>query len=180
MPVMYVKELAALVGITDRRLRQINETLPEDKKLIVRQGGEKKADLATFVQRWAEYKVGNARRVQEYTLEEAKTEHELLKIEKTRIDLKRMSSEVVPVADVVSLAQEIVAGVKNNLLHIAPTIAPLIAKMDDVEDVEDVVDTAVREALEDLSRLQNYHPPVVDAGAFEDEEDEDDREWENE
>lgn len=180
MPVMYVKELAALVGLTDRRIRQINSELPEDKKLIVRPDGESKADLATFVRMWAEYNVSLARGGQDYTLEEAKTEHELLKIKKTEIELRRMSMEVVPVADVVSLAQEIVSGVKNNLLHIAPTIAPIIAKMDDVEDVEEVIDGAIRESLEDLSRLQNYNPPVEDVGASEDEEDEDDREWENE
>lgn len=180
MPVMYVKELAALVGLTDRRIRQINSELPDDKKLIVRPDGEKKADLATFVRRWTDYSVSLARDGQEYTLEEAKTEHELLKIKKTQIELRRMSGEVVPVADVTSLAQEIVSAVKNNLLHIAPTVAPVIAKMDDTEDVEGVVDTAIREALEDLSRLENYKPSLADAGAFEDEEDEDDREWENE
>lgn len=180
MPVMYVKELAALAGITDRRLRQINSELPPDKKLIVRKEGEKKADVAMFVRRWADYKVSIARNGQEYTLDEAKTEHELLKIQKTQIELRRMNREVVPVADVVSLCQEIVSAVKNNLLHIAATIAPVIAKMDDTEDVEDVVDTAIREALEDLSRLQNYQPPVEDLGAQESDEDEDDREWENE
>ncbi len=180
MPVMYVKELAALVGLTDRRLHQINEALPEDKKLIVRQEGEKKADLAMFVQRWTEYKVSIAKKSGEVTLEEAKTEHELLKIEKTRLELRRMNAEVVPVADVVSLAQEIVSGVKNNLLHVAPNVAPTVAKMDDAQDVEDTIDAAVREALEDLSRLRNYEPTVVDAGALDDEEDEEDREWENE
>lgn len=176
---MFVKELAALVGLTDRRLRQINEALDEDKKLIVRTEGEKKADLAMFVRRWADYKVSTVKRAGEITLEEAKTEHELLKIQKTQIEVKRLQAEVVPVADVVTLAQEIVAGTKNNLLHIPATLAPVLSRIDDVEEIEEVMATAIRESLEDLSRLRNYEPPVEDAGKAEDEEEEDDREWEN-
>lgn len=180
MTVMFVKELAALVGLTDRRLRQINEALPDDKKLIVRKDGESKADLATFVRRWTDYKVSIAKRTGEVTLEEAKTEHELLKIQKTQIEVRRMQGEVVPVADVISLAQEIVSGTKNNLLHIPQTLSPILAKMDDAEDIEGVMGDAIRESLEELSRLTNYKPDIVDAGQEENEEDEDDREWENE
>ena len=180
MPVMYVKELAALVGLTDRRLRQINEALDPDKKLIVREEGEKKADLAMFVRRWADYKVSTVKRASEITLEEAKTEHELLKIQKTQIEVKRLTGEVVPVADVVALAQEIVAGTKNNLLHIPPTLAPVLAKVDDVEEAEEIMATAIRESLEDLARLEHYEPPVVDIGQTEDEEEEEERRWENE
>ena len=179
MPVMFVKELAALVGITDRRLRQINEALPPEKKLIVREEGEKKADLALFVRRWTDYKVSIAKRSGEISLEEAKTEHELLKIQKTDIELKRMQAEVVPVIDVVTLAQEIVAGTKNNLLHIPSTLSPILAKVDDAEEIEEIMSDAIREALEDLSRLKNYQPPVADIGQQDNEDDEDDREWEN-
>ena len=179
MPVMFVKELAALVGLTDRRLRQINEALDDDKKLIVRKEGEKRADLAMFVRRWADYKVSTVKKTGEITLEEAKTEHELLKIQKTQIEVKRLQAEVVPVADVVALAQEIVAGTKNNLLHIPATLAPVLARIDDVEEIEEVMATAIRESLEDLSRLKNYEPPIVDAGSTDSEDDEDDREWEN-
>lgn len=179
MPVMFVKELAALVGVTDRRLRQINEGLPPEKKLIVREEGEKKADLAMFVRRWTDYKVSTIKKVSDITLEEAKTEHELLKIQKTEIEVKRMQGEVVPVADVVTLAQEIVAGTKNNLLHIPATLSPVLAKVDDPEEIEEIISDAIRESLEDLSRLENYEPPVPDVGQKDDEEEEDDREWEN-
>ena len=71
MPSMYIKELALLVKLSPRRLYQINEELEPDKKLFVREDGTK-ADLATFVQRWVEYRESLVRGSAEMTLEEAK------------------------------------------------------------------------------------------------------------
>lgn len=180
MASMYIKELAQLVGLTPRRLYQINEELDEDKKLFVRDSADKKADLATFVRRWVAYRESLVRGAGEMTLEEAKTRHEIIKTEKTRYEVKRLLGEYVPAGDVIALGQEIVGGVKNNLLHIPSTLAPVLCTMDDAEEIESVLTQAIREALEDMSRLENWKPPEVDPGRMEDEEDEEDREWENE
>lgn len=94
MPSMYIKELALLVKLSPRRLYQINEELEPDKKLFVREDGTK-ADLATFVQRWVEYRESLVRGSAEMTLEEAKTRHELIKTEKTRFEVKRLQGEMV-------------------------------------------------------------------------------------
>ena len=166
MPSMYIKELALLVKLSPRRLYQINEELEPDKKLFVREDGTK-ADLATFVQRWVEYRESLVRGSAEMTLEEAKTRHEL-------------QGEMVFASDVIALGQEIVGGVKNNLLHIPTTLAPVLCNMDDAEEIESVLTQAIREALEDMSRLETWQPPDVDPGTLEDEEDEEDRKWENE
>lgn len=179
MPTMYIKELAQLVRLSPRRLYQINEELDEDKKLFVRSEGNK-ADLATFVQRWTEYRESLARGANEVTLEEAKTRHELIKTEKTRFEVKRLQGEMVFASDVIALGQEIAGGVKNNLLHIPPTLAPVLSKTDDAEEVEAIMTQAIREALEDMSRLENWKPPEVDPAALDNEEDEEDRQWENE
>ena len=116
----------------------------------------------------------------EMTLEEAKTRHELIKTEKTRFEVKRLQGEMVFASDVIALGQEIVGGVKNNLLHIPTTLAPVLCNMDDAEEIESVLTQAIREALEDMSRLETWQPPDVDPGTLEDEEDEEDRKWENE
>lgn len=179
MPSMYIKELALLVKLSPRRLYQINEELEPDKKLFVREEGNK-ADLATFVQRWTAYRESLVRGSGEMTLEEAKTQHELIKTEKTRFEVKRLQGEMVYASDVIALGQEIVGGVKNNLLHIPPTLAPVLCSMDDAEEIEAAMTQAIREALEDMSRLENWKPPDVDPGELENEEDEEDRQWENE
>lgn len=179
MPSMYIKELALLVKLSPRRLYQINEELDPDKKLFVREDGSK-ADLATFVQRWVEYRESLVRGSNEMTLEEAKTRHELIKTEKTRFEVKRLQGEMVFASDVIALGQEIVGGAKNNLLHIPATLAPVLCNMDDAEEIEAVLTQAIREALEDMSRLENWQPPEVDPGELEDDEDEADRQWENE
>lgn len=179
MASMYIKELAQLVGLSPRRLYQINEELAEEKKLFVREDGSK-ADLATFIRRWVDYRESLVRGSGEMTLEEAKTRHELIKTEKTRFEVKRLQGEMVLASDVIALGQEIAGGVKNNLLHIPPTLAPVLSRMDDAEEIEAAMTRAIREALEDMSRLENWQPPEVDPGRMEDEEDEEDRQWENE
>ena len=94
--------------------------------------------------------------------------------------MKRLQGEMVFSSDVIALGQEIVGGVKNNLLHIPTTLAPVLCNMDDAEEIESVLTQAIREALEDMSRLETWQPPDVDPGTLEDEEDEEDRKWENE
>ena len=179
MPSMYIKELALLVKLSPRRLYQINEELEPDKKLFVREEGNK-ADLATFVQRWTAYRESLVRGSGEMTLEEAKTQHELIKTEKTRFEVKRLQGEMVYASDVIALGQEIVGGVKNNLLHIPATLAPALCAMDDAEEIEAAMTQAIREALEEMSRLENWTPKELDAETILQEEDEEEAQAEKE
>lgn len=177
MPVMYVKELAELVGLTDRRIRMINKELPEDQKFIVRKD-HGKADLATFVQRWAAYKERLARGSTEISWEQAKTQHELYKIEKTKMAVEQLRGELVPAALVLRAYQEVIAGVKNNLLNIPIAIAQEIADAGTADEAEEIMTNAIREALGELSRMKELRIEAKDAGPLEDPEEEEDREWE--
>lgn len=179
MPSMYIKELATLVELTPRRLYQINEELEEDKKLFVREDGNK-ADLGTFVRRWVEYQKSLVRRSGEITLEEAKTQHEIIKTEKTKYEVKRLQGEMVLASEVIELGQEIAVGVKNNLLHIPATLAPALCAMDDAEEIEAAMTQAIREALEEMSRLENWSPKELDAETILQEEDEEEAQAEKE
>ena len=179
MPSMYIKELATLVELTPRRLYQINEELEEDRKLFVREDGNK-ADLGTFVRRWVEYQKSLVRRSGEITLEEAKTQHEIIKTEKTKYEVKRLQGEMVLASEVIELGQEIAVGVKNNLLHIPATLAPALCAMDDAEEIEAAMTQAIREALEEMSRLENWTPKELDAETILQEEDEEEAQAEKE
>lgn len=179
MPSMYIKELATLVELTPRRLYQINEELEEDRKLFVREDGNK-ADLGTFVRRWVEYQKSLVRRSGEITLEEAKTQHEIIKTEKTKYEVKRLQGEMVLASEVIELGQEIAVGVKNNLLHIPATLAPALCAMDDAEEIEAAMTQAIREALEEMSRLENWTPKELDAEEILHEEDEEEAQAEKE
>ena len=176
---MYIKELATLVELTPRRLYQINEELEEDKKLFVREDGNK-ADLGTFVRRWVEYQKSLVRRSGEITLEEAKTQHEIIKTEKTKYEVKRLQGEMVLASEVIELGQEIAVGVKNNLLRISATLAPVLCAMDDAEEIEAAMTQAIREALEEMSRLENWTPKELDAEEILHEEDEEEAQAEKE
>ena len=179
MPSMYIKELATLVELTPRRLYQINEELEEDRKLFVREDGNK-ADLGTFVRRWVEYQKSLVRRSGEITLEEAKTQHEIIKTEKTKYEVKRLQGEMVLASEVIELGQELAGGVKNTLLHIPATLAPALCAMDDAEEIEAAMTQAIREALEEMSRLENWTPKELDAETILQEEDEEEAQAEKE
>ena len=155
--------------IADRGL--INESLGTEVERALSTLTDRERDIIKYF-----FGIGCA----EMTLEEAKTRHELIKTEKTRFEVKRLQGEMVFASDVIALGQEIVGGVKNNLLHIPTTLAPVLCNMDDAEEIESVLTQAIREALEDMSRLETWQPPDVDPGTLEDEEDEEDRKWENE
>lgn len=173
MPTMTIKELAGLVGLTPRRLYQINEEQTEDKKLFVREEGSR-ADAGTFVRRWVDYQKSLVRRSGEISLEEAKTQHELIKTEKTKYEVRRLQGEMVLASDVIALGQEITVGVRNRLLHIPTTLAPILSTMEDAEEIESVMTQAIREALEEMSRLENWTPKEEDTDQIlaEDEEEE--------
>ena len=58
---------------------------------------------------------------------------------------------MVLASEVIELGQEVAVGVKNNLLHIPATLAPVLSTMDDAEEIEAVMTRAIREALEECS-----------------------------
>lgn len=82
------KELAELVGLTDRHIRRIDQTLDPDEKLLVKaeDGG---FDATVFVQRYVAMKVKEVTDGME-NLDAVKARHEIVKTEKTQLEVARM------------------------------------------------------------------------------------------
>lgn len=160
---MTKKELANVVGYTYRRVHDIDSEMPENEKLFV-QAEDGKYDLATFVQRWIKFLL---RRETSHTddLETVKAKHEIVKTQKTELEVAKMRGELVDVRDVQRLWADIANTVTQNMLHFAGRTAPMLRMMDSVEAIADILDSEVRKTLEGISET-----PLPDYAAGKEEE----------
>lgn len=170
---MTKKELATIAGYTYRRLYDIDRDLPNERKLFVESEGGK-YDLALFVQRWVDYNVNNeAADVDD--LDTVKARHEVVKTQKTELEVARMRGQLIDVQDVKRLWGDIANTVTQNLIHVPSKVAPLLRMMDNTELIAELIGDEIRKALEAVAET-----PLPTYAAAEDDNDEDSEEAEDE
>lgn len=143
------KELAELVGLTDRHIRRIDQTLEADDKLLVK-AEDGRFDAAVFVQRYL------AMKIREVTdgmddLDAVKARHEIVKTEKTQLEVARMRGELLDFRDVRKAWGDIANSVMQAMMNIPGQVAPVIRGMESVEMISGILDGEIRRALENLS-----------------------------
>lgn len=163
------KELAELVGRTDRQIRNINGPLEKDAKLLVKVAGGK-YDAAIFVKRWCDMQVNKITEGME-DLDAVKARHEIVKTEKTQLEVAKMRRELLEFRDVRKAWGDIANTVMNGLLNIPGQVAPMIRGMDSVEMISAIIDGEIRRILEQISNtpLPSY---AIDIAEDEKEEEE--------
>jgi len=164
---MTKKELATVAGYTYRRLYDIDRNLPENKKLFV-EGDGGKYDLAVFVQRWVDYNVSHEMEDVD-DLDTVKARHEVVKTQKTELEVARMRGQLIDVQDVRKLWGDIANTVMQNLIHLPSRIAPLLRMQDNSEQIAALLDTEIRKILEETAVT-----PVPDYAETEEETGEED------
>ena len=143
------KELAELVGRTDRQIRNINAPLPPEEKLLVKgEGG--KFNAALFVQRWIEMQIRKITEGME-DLDAVKARHEIVKTEKTQLEVAKMRRELLDYRDVQKAWGDIANSVMNAMLNIPAQVAPVIRGMESVEMIGQIIDGEIRRALEAIA-----------------------------
>lgn len=147
---MTKKELASIAGYTYRRLYDIDRDLPEGKKLFVQSEGGK-YDLAIFVQKWVAYNVANEAPDDCCDLDLVKAKHEIVKTQKTELEVARMRGQLVDVQDVRRLWGSIANTVMRNLIHLPSKLAPMLRMVDNVELIRDTIDVEIRKVLEEMA-----------------------------
>jgi len=153
---MTKKELATVAGYTYRRLYDIDRDLPEGKKLFVPgEGG--KYDLAIFVQHWVEYNVNNELDDIE-DLDVVKAKHEVIKTQKTELEVAKMRGQLVDVQDIKQLWGDIANTVMQNMIHLPQKLAPILRMQDNAEVISGIIDTEIRKILDEVgtARLPDY------------------------
>ena len=168
---MTKKELATIAGYTYRRLYDIDRDLPKEKKLFV-EGEDGKYDLAIFVQRWVDYNVHQETAGTDVNdLDIVKARHEVIKAEKTQLEVDRMRGQLIDVQDVKKLWGDIANTVTQNIIHLPSKVAPMLRMMDNTEVISSIIDAEVRKILTDISITPL--PDWVDKNDSENEEDDD-------
>ena len=147
---MTKKELASVAGYTYRRLYDIDRDLPEGKKLFVKGEGEK-YDLAIFVQKWVEYNVNSQVPDDLEDLEVVKAKHEIVKTQKTELEVARMRGQLVDVQDVRRLWGDIANTVMQNLIHLPSKVAPMLQMVESVEVISGIIDEEIRKILNEIA-----------------------------
>ena len=168
---MTKKELATVAGYTYRRLYDIDRDLPEGKKLFVPgEGG--KYDLAIFVQKWVEYNVANET-ADVHDLDAVKARHEVVKTQKTELEVARMKGQLIDVQDCRRLWGDIANTVTQNLIHLPSKVAPMLQMQDNVEVITSIIEEEIRKVLTGISEapLPDYAvESATDENEGEDEE----------
>lgn len=156
-----------MAGYTYRRLYDIDRDLPENKKLFVAgEGG--KYDLALFVQRWVEYNVNNE--IDDVDdLDIVKARHEVIKTQKTELEVARMRGQLIDVQDVRRLWGDLAHTVMQNLIHLPSKVAPLLRMQDNTDLISGILDTEIRRILENITEA-----PMPDYAVNDEETEEND------
>lgn len=160
------KELAELVGRTDRQIRNINGTMEPDEKLLVKTENGK-YDACAFVQRWCDMQVKKMADGMD-DLDAVKARHEIVKTEKTQLEVARMRGELLDFRDVRKAWGDIANSVMNALLNIPGQVAPVIRGMESVEMISGILDGEIRRALENIA--DSPIPSYANEDAQEEEE----------
>ena len=163
-----------VAGYTYRRLYDIDRELPENKKLFVPgEGG--KYDLALFVQHWVEYNVSNE--IEDVDdLDTVKARHEVIKTQKTELEVAKMRGQLIDVQDVRRLWGDLAHTVMQNLIHLPSKVAPILRMQDNTDYISGILDTEIRRILENITEAPMPDYALADEGTEENEDGESEQE----
>lgn len=143
------KELAELIGYTPRRIRDINAALAEDKKFFVT-CEDGKYDVKIFVKRWIDYVLYQALDGVS-DLDAVKAEHEIVKKEKTEIEVAKMKGDLVDAQEVMRLWGSIANTVMQNMLHLPTKLAPMVIGLTNQNVIAEIMEKEIRIVLEAIA-----------------------------
>ena len=148
------KELAELLGITARQVRNLKE-----QGLFELIKGSKKYNAAACVQEYIQHKIkAETGRGAHVNKEQEQAEHEKLKKEITALKLRKMRKEVHEASDVEAFWTDCLLEFRRILLSIPSKIAP---KFLNEADVNVIVNTLNEEMITALDALSEYDPDKI-------------------
>ena len=150
-------DLARLLGITDRRVRQLTE-----QGVLTRQA-EGDFIFPDAIEEYYAYKYKNDEEV-DYMAEKAL--HEKTKRELAELELAKRRNEVHDAADVQIVMTDMLVNLRSQLLGLPTKMAKLLAERD-----AGYIDAALTKEIEErLAELSNYSPTMFSEEEHGDEE----------
>lgn len=165
------KQFARILGITDRRVREL-------KELGFFQSGEGcyGYELEKCVPEYIEFKSKSGSEKGAIGKEEEQTKHEAVKRQISELKLKKMKRELHRAADVEFFLSNMLMSFKGRLLAIPGKIA---IQLLNVGDINIIIALLEKEMLETLDELSEYDPEKID-GEFDPWESDEEEESEDE
>ena len=175
------KELAAILGITDRRVRQLKNEFGLFSKGLSSEKKQKNYVLEKCVPEYINYKLeAEVQQGKGYNKEKEQAEHEQIKKKISILKLRKLKRELHEADDVEEFLTDMLVNFKNRLLSVPQKVAPLIVSEDDVNVILDILEREIFQTLEELSE---YDPLKIDKDTtsqileeMDEEEDEDESE----
>jgi hypothetical protein len=143
-------ELGAIVGKTPQWIRQLT------REGVLKQVDRGKYILGESVQAYIEHVAGGSEDNKKPRLNDVKTEHELIKKEKSELELAKLRGELHAAKDVERVMSDMILSVKSKLLALPARLAPQLAH-ESAEVVEKVIRKEINVAL---SSLADYRPDM--------------------
>lgn len=154
------KELAEILGLTDRRIRQLIKDFGLFSAFEAGGKRQKRYNLEKCVQEYISYKVSEETGGgTSQSKEEAQTRHEEIKIKISQLKLRNLRKELHEATDVEEFLTKMLVAFRARLMVIPQKIGPLAAIEDDVNKIIDLLD---KEVLETLETLSEYDPLKID------------------
>ena len=125
------------------------------------------------MQQWVAYNVDRELGGDSDDLDAVKAKHERIKTKKTRLEVLRMEGKLVDVKDVSRLWSDIANTVKQKLLHLPSTMAPMVQGLDNIEVISNIMYSEISTALTEIADT-----PLPDYAYTDDDDDEEDEDGE--
>lgn len=166
------KQLADILGLTDRRIRQLKNDYGLFEKGMTSGKSRKNYCLEKCIPEYIEYKVNSEmNRGTDLVKERQQAEHEEIKKKISILKLKRMKRELHAADDVELFLTNMLVDFKNRLLSMPQKVAQLVIGE---TDINVIVETMEKEVFQALNELSEYDPEKIDNEKFYDDDDEED------
>ena len=119
------------------------------------------------MQKWVDYNVQNESPDDWADLDLVKAKHEVVKTQKTELEVARMRGQLIDVQDVRRLWGDIANTVMQNMIHLPSKVAPMVQMMDNVELIASIIDEEIRKILNEIAET-----PLPDYAAEDGQEEE--------
>lgn len=165
------KQLAKVLGLTDRHVRRLRE----EYGLFKKNEGKRTYTLESCVPEYIAYKLEDAGRSgNSYNKERQQAEHEEIKKKISMLKLRKLQGQLHEATDVERFLTDMLYAFRDKLLDIPQKVVPMLIGEDDSTTIVSVLE---RELYEALDQLSEYDPLKIDeeeGTMFEDDEDEED------
>ena len=154
------KELAAILGITARRIRQLREEYGLFEHGLAAGEKVKRYRLEKCVPEYINYRLeAEVTRGTTVVKEKEQAEHEQIKKKISILKLRRLRRELHEAEDVEEFLTDMLVRFRARLLTVPQNIAPAVMGVDDVNKVIDILEKEMFAALDELSE---YDPLKID------------------